>query len=282
MAYGLSDAELPPYLVRTNELLAAKGLTPYTASDLHGEMNQLKALIDICHAYGIAVIFDLVFNHAGGEFGDQTIWFFDRQAGAEEPRWWNSLYFSDRTWAGGVVFNFQSDPVRAFLIENAKFYLDEYRVDGFRFDEVSVIDHQGYGPRLGLLPGAHRNPATTPSRSLGSRRVLERQSVDRKRTRRLKWSRISHYDDGRTPDRDPAGLEAASVPGNHALPLSQVAEQLALDYLRNRWRGRESAWRTRPRAESRKIRTIATEWRESHGLPIHQTRAHGMRPVVLE
>ncbi len=145
MAYAVEDADLEPYLERVNALLAAKGLAPYHPGDLHGEMNQLKALVDLCHVSGLAVVFDLVFNHAGGGFGDQTIWFFDRQHGIEVPTWWNSLYFSDRNWAGGVVFDFQSDPVRAFLIDNATFFLDEYRVDGFRFDEVSVIDHEGYG-----------------------------------------------------------------------------------------------------------------------------------------
>src|SRR5262245_56009743 len=145
MAYAVDDADLYPYLERANALLASKGLAPYHPGDLHGEMNQLKALVDLCHVSGLAVIFDLVFNHAGGGFGDQTIWFFDRQKGIEKPEWWNSLYFSDKTWAGGVVFNFTSDPVRAFLIDNAAFLLDEYRVDGFRFDEVSVIDHHSYG-----------------------------------------------------------------------------------------------------------------------------------------
>ena len=38
------------------------------------------------------------------------------------------------------MFDFQNDGVRQFLIDNAKFFLDEYRVDGFRYDEVSVID----------------------------------------------------------------------------------------------------------------------------------------------
>jgi len=121
MAYGVIDGELcPGERTPRNE----RSRTVYIA-DLCGEMNQLKALVDLCHAHGLAVIFDLVFNHAGGGFGDQTIWFFDRQHGFEQPLWWNSLYFFHRTWVGGVVFNFQSDPVRAFLIENAKFYLDE-------------------------------------------------------------------------------------------------------------------------------------------------------------
>ena len=41
------------------------------------------------------------------------------------------------------MFDFGKPEVRDFLIENAKFFLDEYRVDGFRYDQVSVIDHDG-------------------------------------------------------------------------------------------------------------------------------------------
>ena len=42
-------------------------------------MNQLKALIDLCHVHGLAVILDVVYNHAGGDFGDESLYFFDRQ-----------------------------------------------------------------------------------------------------------------------------------------------------------------------------------------------------------
>ena len=55
----------------------------------------------------------------------------------------NSLYFTDKGHAGGLVFDFGKPEVRDFLIQNAKFFLDEYRVDGFRYDQVSVIDHDG-------------------------------------------------------------------------------------------------------------------------------------------
>ena len=139
------------------------------------------------------MIFDLVFNHAGGGFGDQTMWFFDRQHGIEEPRWWNSLYFSDKTWAGGVVFNFQSDPVRAFLIDNARFLLDEYRVDGFRFDEVSVIDHNSYGRGWDFCQDLTEDAARPSPGRAAARGVLERQSVDRegagRRQRRRAFTR---------------------------------------------------------------------------------------------
>jgi 1,4-alpha-glucan branching enzyme len=141
MDYGVEDAELAPYLAHANELLDARGLVRYTADDLRGEMNQLKALIDLCHIHGLAVLLDVVYNHAGGDFGDQSLHFFDRQSSAGGNR--NSLYFTDRGHAGGLVFDFGKPEVRDFLIQNARFFLNEYRLDGFRYDQVSVIDHDG-------------------------------------------------------------------------------------------------------------------------------------------
>jgi 1,4-alpha-glucan branching enzyme len=104
-------------------------------------MNQLKALIDLCHVHGIAVLLDVVYNHAGGDFGDQSLYFLDRQP--QQGGNGNSLYFTEVGHAGGLVFDFAKPEVRQFLIDNAKYFLDEYRVDGFRYDQVSVIDHDG-------------------------------------------------------------------------------------------------------------------------------------------
>lgn len=141
MDFAVEDADLAPYAAHVNTLLDAKGLARYGLDDLRGEMNQFKALIDLCHVYGLAVLLDVVYNHAGGDFGDQSIYFFDRQSTAGGHR--NSLYFTDIGHAGGLVFDFGKPEVRDFLIQNAKFFLDEYRVDGFRYDQVSVIDHDG-------------------------------------------------------------------------------------------------------------------------------------------
>ena len=141
MDFAVEDGDLDSYLERINELLDAKALRPYDLPDLRGEMNQLKALIDLSHIYGLAVVLDVVYNHAGGEFGEQSIFFFDRQSTEGGNR--NSLYFSEVGHAGGLVFDFGKPEVRDFLIQNATFFLDEYRVDGFRYDQVSVIDHDG-------------------------------------------------------------------------------------------------------------------------------------------
>jgi 1,4-alpha-glucan branching enzyme len=143
MDYAVEDADLPPYVAQVNALLQAKGLAPYAVEDLRGEMNQLKALIDLCHIHGLAVLLDVVYNHAGGDWGNpnESIYFFDRQR--TDGGNWNSLYFTDRGHAGGLVFDFGKPEVCDFLIQNAKFFLDEYRVDGLRYDQVSVIDHDG-------------------------------------------------------------------------------------------------------------------------------------------
>ena len=141
MDFAVADADLPPYVAEVNRLLDAKGLRRYEVEDLRGEMNQLKALVDLSHLYGLGVILDVVYNHAGGDFGDQSLYFFDRQPVEGGHR--NSLYFTDKGHAGGLVFDFAKPEVREFLIQNAKFFLDEYHVDGFRYDQVSVIDHDG-------------------------------------------------------------------------------------------------------------------------------------------
>jgi len=142
--YGVhpSDPALPAYLDMANRLLhdIDPQATPYTERDVAGTANQLRLLVDLCHLHGIAVIFDVVYNHAGGSFTDRGLYFFDEQSRDNHN---NSLYFTDRGWAGGLVFAYWKNEVKQFLIDNARLYLDEYHADGFRYDEVSVIRDEG-------------------------------------------------------------------------------------------------------------------------------------------
>jgi len=141
MAYQVEEtAELVRYQTLVNGLLAEKGLMPLTLDQLRPGPNQLKALVDLLHLNGIAVIFDVIYNHAGGGFDDQSMYFFDRRPTGNNN---DSLYFTDRGWAGGLVFAYWKDSVREFLIQHAKFLLSEFHVDGTRCDEVSVIDDHG-------------------------------------------------------------------------------------------------------------------------------------------
>ncbi len=141
MDYCVEPEDLAPYLAKVNKLLANRGCQLIARRQLEGQVNQLKALIDICHLYGIAVILDVVYNHAG-QFSedDEGIYFFDRANNGNDN---DSQYFTNDGWAGGKVFAYWKKEVRQFLIDNAISFLREYHVDGLRYDEVTVIDRFG-------------------------------------------------------------------------------------------------------------------------------------------
>ena len=143
MDYIVYGTELDRYLPLVNRLLERKGKSPLTLDVLSIGTNQLKALIDICHHHGIAVILDVVYNHASGDVRGQpeSIYFFDRAPGTSSN---DSLYFTDQDHTG-PVFAFWNEGVRQFLIDNARFFAGEYHVDGFRYDQVTVIDKQNAG-----------------------------------------------------------------------------------------------------------------------------------------
>jgi 1,4-alpha-glucan branching enzyme len=137
-------ADLARHVAIVNALLQTRGAAPVTVEDLIPGPNQLKCLVDLCHLHGIAVLFDLVYNHAGGGFDDRSLAYYDREPQAHD---WSqdkrSLFFGNGGWAGGLVFDYASDGVRQFLIDNARFFLDEYRIDGIRYDEISVASNFG-------------------------------------------------------------------------------------------------------------------------------------------
>ena len=71
MDFAVGAAALPPYVAEVNRLLDAKGLRRCEVEDLRGEMNQLKVLVDLWHLYGLGVILNVVYNHAGCDFGNK-------------------------------------------------------------------------------------------------------------------------------------------------------------------------------------------------------------------
>ena len=139
--YTVDDpAALQNYLGVINGLLAAKGLAPLTLAEITGGPNQLKAMVDLCHLYGIGVAFDVVYNHAGGfEGDDQSIYFWDREAIPGPATNNQSLYFTDVSVVGGLSFALWKSEVCQFLIDNASFFINEFHVDAFRYDEISLL-----------------------------------------------------------------------------------------------------------------------------------------------
>ncbi len=140
MDYAVPAAELGNYLPLVNGLRQRKGLPHLSEADLRPQSHQLKAIIELLHLHGIAVHLDVVYNHAGGQIKGQaeSLWFFDRAAGTNAD---NSLYFTDQDHTGPVWAIWKQE-VRQFLIDNATFFVQEYHIDGFRYDQTSVIVKQ--------------------------------------------------------------------------------------------------------------------------------------------
>ncbi len=137
MDYAVDPADLDRYVAMVSRVRAARGRPSLAREHLAGQVNQLKALVDTAHAHGLAVLTDVVYNHAGPGFDDQSLASFDRSAS------WDDLYLGSEGHAGGRVFAYRKPEVRQFLIDNANLFLREYHVDGIRYDEVTVIDEHG-------------------------------------------------------------------------------------------------------------------------------------------
>lgn len=141
--------DLPFYLAGLNELYVARGRTPIALADIQSGPGQLKALVDLCHLNGIAVIFDVVYNHAGGfsidgRLDDNCLYYMDRRVNHGNNN--DSLYFTDQDrGTGGLAFALWNDDVSKFLIDNARYYLEELHADGFRYDEISTLISTGQG-----------------------------------------------------------------------------------------------------------------------------------------
>ena len=121
-----------------NGMLARHGKPALAPETIAVPVNQLKILVDLMHLNSMAVIFDIVLNHAGAEVRGQEdgLWFLDRQPKTDDN---NSLYFTEQDHTG-PVFAFAKSEIRQFLIDNAGFFVSEYRIDGLRYDQTSVID----------------------------------------------------------------------------------------------------------------------------------------------
>jgi 1,4-alpha-glucan branching enzyme len=141
--YVAAEAGLPAYLATINGLLAARQLAPLDIADIRSGPNQLKALVDLCHVHGIAVALDVVYNHAGGfsvngALDDTCLYYMDRVPDVGNNN--DSLYFTDQDrGTGGLAFALWNADVAQLLIDNATRYVGEFHVDGFRYDEISIL-----------------------------------------------------------------------------------------------------------------------------------------------
>ncbi|MCW8310081.1 1,4-alpha-glucan-branching protein [Sphingobacterium sp. InxBP1] len=129
---GVNAVELMP--IQESEGNSTWGYNPsfHRALDkYYGSKNELKAYIDACHENGIAVILDVVFNHAFGQSPMVQLYFENGQVAANSP-WFNTI--ARHPFNVGYDFNHESLFTQAFVKDMLAYWLQEYRVDGFRFD----------------------------------------------------------------------------------------------------------------------------------------------------
>jgi maltooligosyltrehalose trehalohydrolase len=130
VATGLTAIELMPvadFPGRWN--WGYDGVLWFAPDGAYGRPNDLKALIDAAHGFGLMVFLDVVYNHFGpdGNYLDHTA-----------PQFFMA---ADTPW--GRAIDYRVPEVRRFAIESALYWLREFRFDGLRLDAVHAIVEPG-------------------------------------------------------------------------------------------------------------------------------------------
>jgi len=136
---------MPPFEFAGDRSWGYNTAYPFAVESTYGSPDDLKALVRDAHAAGIAVLLDVVYNHLGPS--DLDIWQFDGWTGQGK----GGIYFyederSTTPW-GDTRPDYGRSEVRAFLRDSAVQWLDEFRVDGLRWDATAWISSVHGGGR---------------------------------------------------------------------------------------------------------------------------------------
>ncbi len=106
------------------------GILLYAPHAAYGTPDDLRALVDAAHGLGLMVFLDVVYNH----FGPQG-----NPLGELAPE----FFHPERSTPWGTAIAYEKPPVRRFFIDNALYWLDDFRFDGLRFDAADhILDAQ--------------------------------------------------------------------------------------------------------------------------------------------
>ncbi|MEY2502605.1 MAG: maltooligosyltrehalose trehalohydrolase [Verrucomicrobiota bacterium] len=103
------------------------GVMLYAPARAYGTPDDLRALVDAAHGHGIAVILDVVYNHLGPDGNYLAVYDDGYYA---QPR-------KETAW--GAALDYEAPAVRTFFIENALYWMRDFRIDGFRLDATHAI-----------------------------------------------------------------------------------------------------------------------------------------------
>ncbi len=110
---------------------------PFAVENSYGSSKEFKMLINEAHKLGIAIVLDVVYNHFGPD--DIDMWQFD---GWKEEDYGGIYFYNDwraSTPWGNTRPDYGRDEVRIYLRDNVLTWLEEYHIDGLRFDATAYI-----------------------------------------------------------------------------------------------------------------------------------------------
>jgi len=107
------------------------GVLPFAPDTAYGTPDELKALVDEAHGLGLMVMLDVVYNHFGPD-------------GAYLHAFAKPFFRDDIHTPWGAAIDFRRPEVCDYFIQNALYWLMEYRFDGLRFDAVHAISEEGF------------------------------------------------------------------------------------------------------------------------------------------
>jgi maltooligosyltrehalose trehalohydrolase len=141
------------------------GVLPFAPDSSYGTPEELKALIDLAHGHGLMMFLDVVYNHFGPD---------GNYIAAYAP----DFFKPDVPTPWGPAIAFARAPVARFFLNNARYWLTEYRFDGLRFDAVHAIGDPAFLDRL----AAETRAAVGPDRHVHL--MLENEENDAARLER--------------------------------------------------------------------------------------------------
>ncbi len=104
------------------------GVHPFAVQQSYGGPERLQRLVQACHRKGMAIFLDVIANHFGPE-GNVLPQFGDYLTERYKTDWGHAVNFDGR----------HCDPVRSFILQNARMWLRDYRFDGLRLDAIDQI-----------------------------------------------------------------------------------------------------------------------------------------------
>ena len=112
----------------------------FASSSRFGPPEDLKALVDAAHAAGLTVLMDLVHSHAV----NNEVEGISNYDGSEHQFFHAGARGRHEAW-DSRLFDYAKPEVLHFLLSNCRFWLDEFRVDGFRFDGITSMLYLHHG-----------------------------------------------------------------------------------------------------------------------------------------